>query len=48
MCLVGLTGENLANYYFIDCSQDLMTVKTNLDGFVKLLTNENQGKALRK
>lgn len=48
MCLVGLTGENLANYYFIDCSQDLMTVKTNLDGFVESLTNENQGKALRK
>lgn len=48
MCLVGLTGECLANYYFDDCKQDLMTVKTNLDGFVESLTNENQGKALRK
>lgn len=48
MCLVGLTGESLANYYFDGCKQDLMTVKTNLDEFITLLTEEKQEKVLRK
>ena len=48
MCLVGLTGECLANYYFDDCKQDLMTVKTNLDESITLLTEEKQEKVLKK
>lgn len=48
MCLVGLTGECLANYYFDDCKQDLMTVKTNLDESIPLLTEEKQEKVLKK
>lgn len=48
MCLVGLTGECLANYYFDDCKQDLMTVKTNLDESITLLTEEKQEKILKK
>ena len=48
ICGLMKEGHYCKVYYFDDCKQDLMTVKTNLDESITLLTEEKQEKVLKK